>query len=77
MEPQPTPSHGALTFAPLSAHVHRVGMHSISNRDIHFVPAAQQLSSSSDDKNRNAVECRKVGVHYETPYFHPRFTLLE
>ena len=23
------------------------------------------------------MECRKVGVHYETPYFHPRPTILE
>jgi len=40
-------------------------------------PAAQQLISSSDDNNRSAVECRKFGVHYEIPHFHPRTTLLE
>jgi len=37
----------------------------------------EQLISSSDDNNTSAVECRKVGVHNETPYFHPRPTLLE
>jgi len=57
--------------------VHRVGMHGISNRDTHFVPAAQQLISSSDDNNKSAVECRKIGVHYETPYFYPQPKHLE
>jgi len=52
-------------------------MHGISNRDTHFVPGAQQLMSSSDDNNRSAVGCRKVGIHYETLYFHPRPTHLE
>jgi len=52
-------------------------MHCISNRHAHFIPVAQQLISSSDDNNRSAVECRKVGVRYETPYFHPRPSLLE
>jgi len=52
-------------------------MHGISNRDTPFVPATQQLMSSSGDNNRSAVECRKVGVHYETLYFHPRPALLE
>jgi len=52
-------------------------MYGISNQDTHFVLIAQQLISSSDNKNRSAVECKKVGVHYKTPYFHPRSTLLE
>jgi len=50
-------------FSTQRSTVYRMGMHDISNRDTHFVPAAQQLMSSSDDNNRSAVECGKVGVH--------------
>ena len=42
-----------------------------------FVPAAQQLISSSDDNNRSEVECGKVRENYETPYFRTRPNLLE
>jgi len=49
----------------------------VSNRETHLLPAAQQVISSSDNNNRSAVECSKVGVHYETPSFHPRPTLPE
>jgi len=42
-----------------------------------FFTRCSTTHQSFDDNNRSAVECRKVGVHYETRYFHPQPTLLE
>jgi len=36
-------------------------MHGISNRDTHFVPAAQQFMSSSDDNNRAWWNAERLG----------------
>ena len=42
-----------------------------------FFTRCSTTHQSFDDNNRSAVECRKVGVHYETRYFYPQPTLLE
>ena len=73
-----TPCYGAWTSAPLSTHLSiECRCTAFQMETPIFLPAAQQLITSSDDDNRSAVECRKVGVHYETLYVHSRPTLLE
>jgi len=72
-----TPSHGARTPASLSALL-SIKRECTASQIWHpFVPAAQQLISSSDDNNRSEVECGKVRENYETPYFRTRPNLLE
>jgi len=73
-----TLSYGALTYAPLSAHLSIEWKCTASQIE---TPISYTRCSTTHQfiwrQNWKWVECRQVGVHYETPYFPPWPTFLE
>ena len=69
--------HGALTSAPLSAHLSIEWECTASQSKTPIFYLLLNNLSVHLTTNRSVVECREVGEHYKTLYCHPQPTFLE